>query len=440
MSMQSGMSRRGFIQAGAALSAALAMNVHGAQETPPVKTVRVGMVGVGSRGTFLTNTLLQLPGVEIPAVCDINPDHAARAKDIVEKAMGKAPELYTQGERDWERLVARDDLDAVITATPWQWHTPVMVAAMKAGKYGGTEVPAALTVEECWDLVRTSEETGKPCMMLENVCYFENALAILRMVREGVFGELIHAEAGYQHDGRFVMISGKGDLLWRGEHAIKSNGNLYPTHPIGPVAQWMNINRGDRFTRLVSMSAKSRGLNYYAAKKFGPDHPLAKQRFALGDLNTTLLETENGCTVTLYFDLGTPRPYDLIFRLQGTRGICMGAWDKIYLEDVSPQKEQWEPFAPYMQKYMHPIWKDLNAGSIQSGHGGGDYITVHQFIQAVRNNTQTPQDVYDAAAWSVIVPLSIQSATAHGDPMEFPDFTAGKWKTNPPIEIKGVSV
>ncbi len=437
MSTPANVSRRGFMQTGAVLGAAWALSAQGAEEPPAEKKVRVGMAGVGSRGTFLTNTLLELPGVEIPAVCDINPDHAARAKGIIEKATGKSPDLYTQGERDWERLVARDDLDAVITATPWQWHTPIMVAAMKAGKYGGTEVPAALTVEECWELVRTSEETGKPCMMLENVCYFENALAILRMVREGVFGDLIHAEAGYQHDGRFVLVGDKGELLWRGEHALKSNGNLYPTHPIGPVAQWMNINRGDRFTRLVSMSAKSRGLNYYAAKKFGPDHPLAKQAFMQGDLNTTLLETENGCTVTLYFDLLTPRPYDLIFRLQGTKGIVMGAWDKIYLEDVSPQKEQWEPFAPYIQKYMHPIWKELNAGAISSGHGGGDFITVHQFIQAVRNNTQPPQDVYDAATWSVIVPLSVQSATAHGNPVEFPDFTRGKWKTTPPIEIKG---
>lgn len=401
------------------------------------KPVRVGVVGVGNRGTFLTQTLLQIPGVEVPAVCDINPEHAARARKIVQDAAGKSPEVYTNGERDWERLVARDDLDAVVTATPWQWHAPIMVAAMKSKKYGGTEVPAALTLDECWQLVRTSEETGMPCMMLENVCYFENALAILRMVREGLFGELIHAEAGYQHDGRFVFVNDQGELLWRGEHAAKVNGNIYPTHPIGPVAQWMNINRGDRFTRIVTMAAKSRGMKYYAAKKFGADHPLAKRDYAMGDLNTSLIETENGCTVTLYLDLFTPRPYDLIFRLQGTKGIVMGAWDQIYLEDVSPKKDTWEPFKPYMEKYMHPLWKDHNAGAIGGGHGGGDYITVYEFIQAVRNKTQTPQDVYDAATWSAIVPLSIQSVAGHGAPAEFPDFTNGKWKTNPPIEIRG---
>jgi predicted dehydrogenase len=431
------LTRRSFIQAGAAVGAAMALASAEAQETPKPTPVRVGMVGVGNRGTFLTQTLLQLPGVEIPAICDINPEHAARAAKIVQDAAGKAPDLYTNGERDWERLVARDDLDAVVTATPWQWHTPIMVAAMKAGKFGATEVPAALTLDECWELVHTSEQTGQHCMMLENVCYFENALAILRMVREGVFGELIHAEAGYQHDGRFVMIDAGGNLLWRGEHAIKSNGNLYPTHPIGPVAQWMNINRGDRFTRLVSMSAKSRGLKYYAAKKFGPDHPLAKQDYALGDLNTTLLETENGCTVTLYFDLCAPRPYDLLFRLQGTKGIVMGAWDKIYLEDVSPAKEQWEPFAPYMEKYRHPLWKDLNADAKSGGHGGGDFITVYEFIKAIRAKSAPPQNVYDAATWSAIVPLSIQSAAGHGTPIDFPDFTAGKYKTTQALPIYG---
>ncbi len=431
-----GMSRRGFMQAGAAMGAALALGTGAAQEAPKDKPVRVGMVGVGGRGTYLTKTLLEIPGVVLPAVCDINKEHAARAGKMIADASGKAPELYTNGERDWERLVAREDLDAVVTATPWEWHTPVMVAAMKAGKYGGTEVPAALTIDECWELVRTSEQTGMPCMMLENVCYFENALAILRMVREGVFGELIHAEAGYQHDGRFVFINDAGELLWRGQHAIKTNGNVYPTHPIGPVAQWMNINRGDRFTRIVSMAAKSRGMKSYAAKKFGADHPLAKQDYAMGDLNTSLIETENGCTVTLYLDLFTPRPYDLIFRLQGTKGIVMGAWDKIYLEDVSP-KDTWEPFKPYMDKYMHPLWKDHNAGAITGGHGGGDYITVFEFVKAVRNKTQPPQDVYDAATWSAIVPLSVESIAAHGAPREFPDFTGGKWKTTPPLEIRG---
>lgn len=403
-----------------------------------MKTVRVGMVGVGSRGASLTNTLLQIPGVEVTAVCDIREEHAKAAQDLVEKSSGRRPASYTKGERDFENLCHRDDLDAVITATPWEWHTPVMLCAMRAGKYGGTEVPAGLTVQECWDLVKTSEETGVPCMMLENVNYFQNVLTVLRMVREGLFGEMLHCEAGYQHDVRFVHISDQGELLWRGVHAAAKNGNLYPTHPIGPIAWWMNINRGDRFTYLTSMSAPARGLKAYAAAKFGADHPLARKDYALGDINTTLIKTELGKTVTLYYDSCTPRPYDLIFRAQGTKGIYMGTLDKVFLEGVSPEHEQYEPFAPYQEKYAHPLWKDLETEAKKNGgHGGCDYIVIYEFIKAVRNRTQTPQDVYDAATWSVIVPLTIESVAKQSAPVEFPDFTRGKWKTNPPVSVTG---
>ena len=429
--------RRDFLRVSAAsgVGAALgAKRLFGQEEPSPI---RIGVVGVGNRGTSIVRTLLQLPGVEIPAVCDIKEDHAARARDIIKTVVGNEPGLYTSGDRDWENLVVRDDLDAVITATPWEWHTPIMVAAMQSGKYGGTEVPAAITVEECWDLVSTSEKTGVPCMMLENVCYFRNVLTVLKMVREGMFGELLHAEAGYQHDTRFVRMS-EGELLWRGEHAKVKNGNLYPTHAIGPISHWFNINRGDRFTRLVSMSTKSRGMKNYAMEKFGSDHPLANQEYAQGDINTSLIETENGLTVTLYHDSGTPRPYDLIFRVQGTKGIYMGTLDKIYLEDVSPESHQWEPFEPYMEKHAHPLWDDLEAEALANGgHGGCDYITLYEFVKAVRNKTQTPQDVYDAATWSAVVPLSIESVHRKSETVRFPDFTNGKWKTTPPLPIRG---
>ena len=318
------MSRRNFMQAAAAAGTTAALSQAEARDEAPGSAVRVGIVGVGNRGTHLLRTALQLPGVEVRAVCDIVEERAVAAQDIVEKTAGERPESYTRGERDFENLAKRDDLDAVICATTWRWHTPVMVAAMRAGKYGATEVPAAWTLEECWELVRTSEETGVPCMMLENVCYFENALTLLHMAREGCFGELLHAEAGYQHDCRFLFFAEDGELTWRGEHCAAEDGNLYPTHPIGPIAQWFNINRGNRFTRLISMSTKSRGLNAYATEKFGAEHPMAKRNYALGDVNTTLLQTANGETVTLYFDMTTPRPYDLILRLQGTQGIHMG--------------------------------------------------------------------------------------------------------------------
>ncbi len=432
--MQAQISRRNFMQTSAAAGAAMALGA-AAQDTEPLERVRVGIVGVGNRGTALLRALLQLPYVDVNAVCDLLEDRTARAQDAVEKARGARPAAYTAGERDFENLVTRDDLDAVVCATPWQWHTPVMVAAMRAGKYGATEVPAAMSMEQCWELVRTSEETGVPCMMLENVCYFENVLALLRVVREGVFGELLHAEGGYQHDCRFLSFQ-DGALTWRGENCATLNGNLYPTHPIGPIAQWFNINRGDRFTRLVSMSTKSRGLKNQAAKDYGPEHPLAKQDYALGDVNTCLIQTANGLTVTLYFDLCTPRPYDLILRLQGTKGMHMH--DQIYLEGVSPTAHTYEPFGPYKEKYAHPLWTELEAeASKHGGHGGSDYITVYEFVKAVRYRTQTPQDVYDAATWSAIVPLSITSVAQQSTTLEFPDFTGGAWKTRPPLPIYG---
>jgi len=430
--------RRTFLRATAGMAAATALGPDAAKGGTEVKPVRVGMVGVGSRGTTLTATLLQIPGVEIPAVCDIREDRAKSAQDLIEKASGKRPESYIKGERDFERLCQRDDLDAVVTATPWQWHTPVMVAAMRAGKYGGTEVPAGLTVDECWELVKVSEETGKPCMMLENVNYFQNVLTVLRMVREGLFGELLHCEAGYQHDVRFVYMGDSGELLWRGVHAAAKDGNFYPTHPVGPIAWWMNINRGDRFTYLTSMSTPSRGLKNYAKAKFGPEHPLAKRDYALGDINTTLIKTALGNTITLYYDSCTPRPYDLIFRVQGTKGIYMGSLDKVFLEGVSPGHEEYEPFAPYLETYAHPLWKDLESEAKKNGgHGGCDYIVMHEFVKAVRDKTQTPQDVYDAATWSVIVPLTIESVAKNSAPVHFPDFTRGKWKTNPPVPLTG---
>ena len=274
-------------------------------------------------------------------------------------------------------------------------------------------------------------------MMLENVCYFRNVMMVLAMIRQNMLGELLHCEAGYQHDVRFVKFDDKGNLRWRGKHSVTRNGNLYPTHPIGPIAWWLDINRGDRFEYLVSMSTKSRGLNYEITRKFGANHPNAKLQYALGDVNTTLIRTHNGLTVTLYHDTQTPRPYDLIFRVQGTEGIYSATLNKIYLEGKSPQKDQWEDIAEYDKKYEHPIWKDLGETAKSYGHGGGDYIELHQFIKAVRNRTQTPQDVYDAATWSVISALTEQSVANKSMPVDFPDFTHGKWMTNPPIQITG---
>jgi predicted dehydrogenase len=338
----------------------------------------------------------------------------------------------------WEKLVDRSDLDAVIIATPWDWHGRMSVAAMRAGKYPGVEVPAAITLQECWDLVRTSEKTGIPCMMLENVCYFQRVLTLLRMVSEGVFGDVLHCEAGYQHDCRFLMFDAQGKLTWRGRHSATLNGNLYPTHAVGPVAQWMNINRGDRFVSLVSMSTPARGLKRYAAEKLGPDHELARRDYAQGDLNTTLLKTTNGLTVTLYYNILSPRPYDLILRLQGEKGIYLDTTNSICLEQAGKGPDQWEPFGPYQQKYAHPLWTALASEAAKTaGHEGAEYLMFHDFLKAVHNKRPAPQTVYDAATWSAIVPLSIASVARGSKPVAFPDFTYGQWKKTPPLPIYG---
>lgn len=393
------------------------------------KPVRIAVVGVGRRGLGLLRILLDLEGVEVPAICDIDEKNLAKALDLVEKIRGKRPEGYSRGEEDFRRLVVRDDLDAVLCATTWQWHTPVSVAAMRAAKYAAVEVPAAITLEQCWELVKTSRETRMPCMMLENVNYFRNVMLVLNMVRMGLFGEVVHCAGGYHHDTRFLAFLENGDLAWRARHAAQSNGNLYPTHPIGPICRWMNINHGDRFTRLVSMSAVSRGLNDYAARKFGASHPSATRRYAQGDVNTTLLQTARGYSVTLGYEMQTPRPYDLALRVQGTKASYSGTLDKIYVESDDPkQTEKWSDMQPYYDKYEHPMWKQAAATAGRYSHGGGDYFELRDFVEAVRQRTQTPIDVYDSATWSAIFPLTIQSVAAGSSTVEFPDFTEGNWR------------
>ena len=428
--------RRSFLKTSLVASAALALGHASAQDK--LQPVRLGMIGMGNRGGSLLGMLLEFPGVDIRAVCDLLPDRAQNAARRIEQHSGGRAEVYAGSELAWQKLLGRADLDAVIIATPWDWHSRMAVATMRAGKYPGVEVPAAVTLRECWDLVHTSEQTGIPCMMLENVCYFQRVLTLLRMVREGAFGDVLHCEAGYQHDCRFLMLDAQGKLTWRGRWSANVNGNLYPTHAIGPVAQWMNINRGDRFVSLVSLSTPARGLKQYAVEKLGADHELARRDYAQGDINTTLLKTANGLTVTLYYNILSPRPYDLILRLQGDKGIYLDTNKSISLEKGGKSADQWEPFEPYQQKYPHPLWQALSADAAKSGgHEGAEYVMFHDFLKAVRNKAPAPQTVYDAATWSAIVPLSIESVAHHGKPVEFPDFTQGKWKKTMPLPVYG---
>jgi len=272
-------------------------------------------------------------------------------------------------------------------------------------------------------------------MMLENCCYGKRELTILNMVRQGLFGELIHGAGGYNHDLRALKFSTSGEGLWRTAHSIKRDGNLYPTHGLGPVAECMDINRGNRFEYLVSMSSKSRGLTLFAEDHFGKDSPQAKQPYKLGDVNVTLIKCANGETITLYHDCNLPRPYSRIDQIQGTKGISQGYPDRVYIEGVSPQHDRWQPLEDFFEKYEHPIWKQKGDSAKGAGHGGMDYIEDYRLIDALRNGRLPDMDVYDAVAWSVVSALTEISVANKSKPVDFPDFTRGKWKSNKRIHL-----
>lgn len=401
---------------------------------PPLERVRIGFVGVGGMGTNHVQQLLKVPGAEIRAVCDIVPERVARAQDLVEKAGQQRPTGYDRGPRDFERLCEVEDLDLVVTATPWEWHVPVCVAAIKAGKHAATEVPAAVTLEECWQLVEYAEKHRKHCVMLENCCYDRPELAVLNIIRQGLLGEVLHAECGYLHDLRDVKHDQNGEGAWRRAHSVKRNGNLYPTHGIGPVANYMNINRGDRFDYLVSMSGPSRGLQLYQQEQLKPEDPRRGEKFDLGDVNTALIKTVLGKTIYLVHDTNLPRPYSRINMVQGTRGIFSGYPNRIHIEGRSPG-HGWEPFDKYQTEFEHPLWKSEKVRSASGGHGGMDYLEDYRLIECLRAGVPTDFDVYDAAAWSCLSAISERSVARRSQPVDIPDFTRGRWKSRAPWPI-----
>lgn len=440
--------RRQFLKIGTATTLGVGAMTSGLQigSAAPQKPVRLGMIGVGGRGTSHLRTLLGRGDVQIPAICDINMEHLARAQSMVEKAGQKRPEGYSQDEESFQQLVYRDDLDAVLIATYWQWHTPMAVCAMKSGKYAAVEVPAALTVDECWNLVNTHEETGVPCMMLENWSFRRDNLAVLKMIRAGLFGEIVHCHCAHSHNCiDHWFFDPKGHMRWSGEYLVKHNASQYTTHALGPVISWMDIGCGDYFDKVVSFANRSLGINHYFSKKFGPKHPNAKRKYAQGDIVTSLVKTKKGNTITINYDMQLPRPYDNRWEIQGLEGIYYEPRNAIYLHGHSPKYEEWESFDPYQKKYDHAWWRQMQqmSGSMRSGknaagrqlalgHGGTDYLELDQFLGAVRNKTQTAVDVYDSVIMSVIDPLSEKSIAEGGTTVECPDFTRGKWKTKKP--------
>ena len=412
------------------------------------KKLRLGIIGTGLRGQWMTHLCLLRNDVEIKAICDIDYEMINKTLNLIKDAGVFPPDVYKNGDHDFLNLVKRDDIDAVYIATPWEWHHPMAIAAMDEGKHVGTECPAALTVSEIWDLVNTSERSNRHCMLMENVCYRRDVMAVLNMVRQGLFGELLHCQGGYQHDLREVKFndgkqpygggvefnsSGYSESKWRTQHSIDRNGDLYPTHGVGPISTMLDINRGNRFSYITSTSSQSRGLNKHIINNGGRDHPSANIEFKLGDIVTSVIKCENGETVVLSHDTSSPRPYSLNFRVQGTEGIWMVDNNSIYIENISKDEHRWESDEEYLLKYDHPLWRKFEKQAAGSGHGGMDFFILNAFVESLKRGLRPPIDVYDAASMSVISPLSEKSIRLGSAPVKFPDFTRGKWKSNKPI-------
>jgi len=439
-------SRRKFIKNSAVFGAGLALTpqlTFGTNAKSENDKLNVGMIGVGLRGTHHLNNLLLRKDVTITAVCDIDPVRIALALQTIKTAGGHPPKIFSNDAYEYRNLLALQEVDAVIIATPSLWHTRIAIDAMKAGKFAGVEASASKTLEECWDLVNTHEQTGTHMMILEHVNYRRDVMAVLHMVRQNVFGELLHYSCGYQHDLREVKFNnGKqayGDALefgakltsaaqWQTPHPVKRNGDVYSTHGIGPIAAMADINRGNRFVSLSTNTSKGIGLHNHIVKHGEKKHPNAKIKFQQGDV---IIETANGETIVLTHDTNLPRPYSLGFRVQGANGLWEVDGNHMYIENQSKSHQQ-DKATKWLENYDHPLWKKYGDYAEGTGHGGMDFFILQAFIEAAKQNVAPAIDVYDAAAWSSITPLSEISAEKNGAPQDFPDFTRGKWINRPP--------
>jgi len=448
-------SRRGFlktlggISAGIAglptLAAAATARPSGAKYmgdfvAPKLDKVRCAFIGVGARGSGHCKQIGIIEGTEVVAICDLYEDRARNAEKKA-KEKGHSPKLYFGDENLWKKMLAEVKPDVVFVATPWELHTPQCIAAMKAGAHAFSEVPIAVTLEECWQLVDTSEATGRHCMMMENVNYGREELLYLNMVRQGVIGELLHAEAAYIHELRGQMNQvDRGTGSWRTYHYAKRNGNLYPTHGLGPVAQYMNLARGeDNFGRLVSFSSPALGRAKFAKEKFPADHKWNKLEFKGGDMNTSIIKTTLGRTIMVQWDETSPRPYSRHNLIQGTIGTLAGFPNRMAIEGVTKSHHGWaedEAFQEIAEQYEHPLFKRMGElAKKMGGHGGMDFLMLFRIIECLRTGQALDQNLYEGCHWSAVGPLSEASVAQDGMPQPFPDFTRGNWKTTKPLGI-----
>ncbi len=385
--------------------------------------VRIAFVGYNYRGQGMLPLLAGMDDVDVVAVCDKVAANCDAAAAVITGAGKAEPAKYT----DYHDILKRDDIQGLLLCTAWLDHINVAVDCMNAGKYVAFEVGGACSVEDCWKLVRTYEKTGVPCMMLENCCYGRNELALLNMIKQGVFGEVVHMQGAYGHDLSHGLIARIQEKHYRTFHYYHRNCENYPTHELGPICNMLNINRGNRLLTLTATACKSRGLNARAAKMFGEDSEPAKRHWNQGDVITTVIKTAHGETITLNLDTTLPRPYSRELCVQGTEGIYMEDGNRIYIEGVSPVEHAWECFDEYRTKYEHPLWQWYKNEGIQGGHDGMDYLVQRAFIESIKYNRNTPIDAYDAAAWMSIAALSEDSIALGSMPVAIPDFTNGLW-------------
>jgi hypothetical protein len=396
----------------------------------PTETIRIGVIGTGERGNSLVDNFSEVPGIRITALCDTVKDKVIKTQAKLDKA-GKASQpiaLFHSDDHAFEGLLKRDDIDLVVIATPWNWHVPMAVAGMKQGKHVAIEVPAARTLGECWDMVNTSEATQRHCIQLENCCYGYNEMMVLNMVRAGLFGELTHGGAAYNHDLRGILFSNESEGLWRRAEHFNRDGNLYPTHGLGPVAHYMDVNRGDRFDTLVSMSSISAGLQSYRQEKLEASDPRQKEVYKEGDFNVSLIRTVRGRVIELEHNVSSPQPYDRINLIAGTKGIFRDYPPRVYLDGA--KREAFESLDSYKEKYEPALWKKVGEMAKEiGGHGGMDYVMAYRLAECMKLGLPPDIDVYDAAAWSAPIALSEASVADGSAPQKFPDFTRGKWQT-----------
>ncbi|MBE5765947.1 MAG: Gfo/Idh/MocA family oxidoreductase [Clostridiales bacterium] len=393
------------------------------------RTVSLGIIGLGGRGIGQMETLLSMQDVEIPIVCDILPERLGKGQETVAKVRNYTPDAVT----DYREVLARRDIEAVMIFSSWETHIAIAVEALENGLRPALEVGGASSIDECWQLVRASEKAGIPVMLLENCCYGKEEMTLLNMIRKGVFGELVHCRGAYAHDLRDEIGMGDISKHYRQRHFLHRNGELYPTHELGPIAKYLNINRGNRMVSLTSMSSKAAGLSAWLKEK-RPEDAVTKAQINQGDIVTTMIKCANGETIVLTHDCTLPRPYSRGGQIQGTKGIWMEDNRSIYIDGITKSDPNhwthtWESDAAWMEEYEHPLWKEYTEFGLRGGHGGMDYLVLRAFVESLQKNENPPIDVYDAASWMCITALSEQSIAMGSMPVPVPDFTDGRWIT-----------